>query len=72
MEHNFRIYYSKESQLPCVEFMDKETVVMLKAEVVECNVPTFGIYMYDNGIRRWYMAGKADSILQENNKIEIL
>jgi hypothetical protein len=73
MEYNFRIYYSKESGLPCVEYKKEEIIVLMKADVLECNVSTFGVYRLDKaGGKYWSMAGMASSIIQENNKITIL
>lgn len=71
MEYNFRIYYSKESSLPTVEIMDDETVILMKASKLECNVPVFGLHSPSDEQPIWALAGKADSIVQENHKITI-
>ncbi len=71
MKYNFKIYYSKSSNLPCVEIVDDESLIILKADIIECNVATFGLFSSEQESTLWTMAGLANSIIQENNKIII-
>ena len=69
MEYNFRIYYDRELSLSCVECFSEYSSIILKSDVLECNVATFGLN--DQKYPIWSLAGNAKKIEQVNNKITI-
>jgi hypothetical protein len=61
-----KIYFSKSSHLPCVEYGDS----VLKAEDLEVNVPVIGQW-FPNESPSWALVGEADEIILNNGKITI-
>lgn len=66
MEHNFRIYYDRDSGLACLDLLGG-TNVHFRAYDIECNVPVFGIRAENWPM--WSLAGTASLIYVDGNRI---
>lgn len=61
---NFKIYFSKSSMLPCVDFQGK----LFKAKNLQVDVPTTGQWQPKNESPSWVLTGNAKDVIYDEDK----
>lgn len=63
MKPNFKVYFSKSSRLPCVEWNEK----LIKARNLEVDVPTKGQWEPHGQSPSWVIVGEANIVIHDPN-----